>query len=353
MCLRRVFMDVNSINITYRKRENGKWQAIISYKENGEWQQKPKGGFDLKGDAKNWAEKEKHEMVIKAKKGITDSNITLGELFDLYIDNSKMIGKAAGTVYFENTVKNFFSELWNQEVKKLTSYTVRKYISEKQEETGKSYHGYFPKLNSVLNFARKDLKIIYDNPLEGMKIKRKSEDKRIKFITAEYYEEILNSFKKKKERLLIRTAYETGMRVGELFGFTKNDIRDGYIDVNKQYYYGNGSVFGPLKTENSYRKIPITKDLEKALLEIAKDDDERIFKGVSKSTIADVLRLKFNTSLHCFRHTYSTRLISQNIDFTVVSRVVGDDIKTILKVYTQLNKDILQDEEEKIRDIFA
>ena len=53
------------MNIIIRQRENGKWQAIISYKDKkGKWKQKSKGGFDKRKDANLWAQ----EMSFELKK---------------------------------------------------------------------------------------------------------------------------------------------------------------------------------------------------------------------------------------------------------------------------------------------
>ncbi|MDU1176400.1 MAG: Arm DNA-binding domain-containing protein, partial [Peptoniphilus harei] len=74
------------MNITIRQRENGKWQAIISYKDKkGKWKQKPKGGFDKRKDANQWAKAKAFELQKLEQKGILGNEYTLEEVFETYL----------------------------------------------------------------------------------------------------------------------------------------------------------------------------------------------------------------------------------------------------------------------------
>ena len=78
----------------------------------------------------------------------------------------------------------------------------------------------------------------------------------------------------------------SGLRLGEMLGLTWNDIDfdNSVISVNKQWKLLGNNVwgFGELKTQNSYRNVPINSTLIKILKEYKKINkivniDNRLF----------------------------------------------------------------------------
>lgn len=339
------------MNTTIRQRDNGKYQAIISYKVNGSWKQKSKGGFDRVSDAKKWAKETSFDLVEIERQGIIDSDMTVGEIFDLYIEDLELQNKPANTIRLYRFAKNFYDELADMPAKKINSRDIKRYILRKQKATGFSYQNFFKNFKTVLNFGVKELKILPSNPMDGLKLNFDFEDPRIKFITKEIYQKILDSIENDLERLYVQLLYETGMRRGEALAVTVFDIKNCTISVNKQYDE-TLKAFAKLKTKNSERTIPISKELERKLLNQIPGIDGRIFYSVSLNRIyCDKLK-PLNTSFHCFRHTFATNLVSSGIDLTVASQIIGDDIKTVLSTYTQVNEDKKQGEFNKIRAMF-
>ena len=339
------------MNTTIRQRDNGKYQAIISYKVNGIWKQKSKGGFDRVSDAKKWAKETSFDLVEIERQGIIDSDMTVGELFDLYIEDLKLQGKPRNTVRSYADTKKFYKKIYSIPVNKLKAHDIKRHILYKQKATGLSYKNFFLKFQTVLNFAYKELKIIPFNPMDGLKIKFDFEDTRIKFITKEIYNKILNSIEDELEKLYVQVLYETGMRRGEALAITVFDIKDCTISVNKQYDE-TLKAFAKLKTKNSERMIPISKELEKSLLTQIPNIDGRIFHRFNSNNIYMKYIKPFNTSFHCFRHTFATNLVSSGIDLTVAAQIIGDDIKTVLSTYTQVNDDKKSKEFDRVRAIF-
>ena len=339
------------MNTTIRQRENGKYQAIISYKVNGAWKQTSKGGFDRVSDAKKWAKDKSFDLVEIERQGIVDSDMTVGEVFDLYIEDLNLQGKPKNTIRTYEATKTFYEKICSTQAKDLKTHSIKRLILQKQKENSRSYEIFFQRLKTILNFAMKELKIISFNPADGLKFKFESDDKRIKFITKEIYNEILNSIDVDLERLFVQVLYETGMRRGEVCGITVFDVKNGKISVSRQY---NEVLkkFVNLKTANSKRTIPISKDLEKKLLAQIPNIDGRIFYGFTTQKVYLKYIKPFNTSIHCFRHTFATNLVSSGIDLTIASQIIGDDIKTVLSTYTQVNEDKKLSEFERVRAMF-
>lgn len=339
------------MNTTIRQRENGLYQAIISYKSNGLWKQTSKGGFERVSDAKKWAKDKAFELVEIERLGIIDSDMTVGELFDIYVEDLELQNKPINTVKLYSHTKNFYEEICSIPVNKLKSHDIKRHILYMQKSTGFSYQNFFKIFKTVLNFAVKELRIIPLNPMDGLKLNFNFEDPRIKFITKEIYQEILDSIEDELDKLYVQVLYETGMRRSEALGVTLFDIKDCTISVNKQYNEDH-KEFAVLKTENSKRSIPISKELEKKLLSQIPGIDGRIFYNSSPDTIYRNYLKPFNTSIHCFRHTFATNLVSSGIDLTIAAKIIGDDIKTVLSTYTQVNEDKKKSEFDKVRAIF-
>ena len=339
------------MNTTIRQRENGKYQAIISYKVNGLWKQKSKGGFDRVSDAKKWAKETSFDLVEIERQGIIDSDMTVGELFDLYIEDLELQDKPKNTLRAYVDTKTFYKDIERVPISKLKTHEIKRLILQKQKNTGYSYRNFFGRFKSILAFAMKELKIIATNPLDGLKIKFESNDKRTKFITKETYLKILDSIDDDLERLFVQVLYETGMRRSEAMGITVFDIKNNKISVNKRYdeLY---KTFTGLKTKNSERFIPINDDLEKKLLSQIPNIDGRIFYGFHSGKINEKYLRHLNTSIHCFRHTFATNLVSSGIDLTIATQIIGDDIKTVLGTYTQVNEDKKKTEFDKVRAMF-
>ena len=335
----------------YRTRKNGKIQCIIPYKVNGKWKQKPKGGFDKMSEAKAWAKETMFELMKIEERGIIDSDMTVGELFDLYIEDLELQGKAKNTVKCYERAQSFFSKFSETSVNKINAYEVKKFILKQQNDTGFTFRNHYLKFKVVLNFATKELKIIPGNPLESLKIKFERKDVRTKFIDQNLYKKILDSLKKEKEKLFVRVLYETGVRKSEADGITIFKIKNGKLRVTNQYDRED-ETFGPLKTKNSERVIPISKELEKDLLSQTTDINGRIFFDIKPNSINTNKLYRFNVSAHCFRHTFATNLISSGVDLTIAAQIIGDDLKTVLSTYVQVNEDKKLNEFEKVRAMF-
>ncbi len=341
------------MNILIRQRENKKWQAIISYKNSkGKWLQKSKGGFNKRKDASLWANEMSFELQKLEKKGILGNDYTLEEVLELYLsrmDKSKQKDTENTQKQYRNSMK-LFKDFMNRDVKSIKAIELFDFIEAKRVETGYTFNTNIQTLDMLYKFAIKKIKVCEHNPCELLYLDNSKVDNRIKFITEDFYQEILSKARKTKQKLLIQTLYETGMRIGEALGLCVQNVVDCTIKVSKQYNSTKKELTNVLKSNNSYRTIPISPELFKELKKSDIDMDGRIFYDVSYSWITMFLR-QFNTSAHCFRHTRATILVGSGIDLTVVSYVIGDKIQTILDTYVEVDKNNLDKKYQKIRNL--
>lgn len=331
----------------HRTNKDGTFTALACYKDlNGIWKQKTKKGFSTANKADQWAIAKEKEMEDLVKQHIVDSNATIYELFEAYIDEVKFLQRRQNTIITYQNAQKFFKDL-TKPVKNLTPYDIRNYYRKKVQSTGCCYDKYINSLCTILNYAKDTMKIITYNPAHGMET-IKSKDTRTLFITKEILENILSECRTQKQKILIEFLYYTGVRIHEALGLTIFDIKKDSVTINKQWS-PTTKDFQPVKNKNGNRTIPISPELSAKINSLPVDTNGRMFT-ITASCINHHLR-KFNVSCHCFRHTRSTILLSEGIDPTIVSFVLGDEIETIMKKYVEINQDKKEAHFDKIRKL--
>lgn len=186
---------------------------------------------------------------------------------------------------------------------------------------------------------------------------------------------------------LFEVAINTGLRPGELFALTLDDINfeNGFIDVNKtlvyqKYLTDNKKTFHiePPKTKQSYRKVPINSVCkvylerqlslkEKVAHDKPKESNDFIFvtqfntpiNSVLYSTAIRSIIRKINSersgeefpvfSGHTFRHTFATRCFESGIQPKVVQAYLGHaSLKMTMDLYTHVMMEKLSTDIESI-----
>ena len=187
---------------------------------------------------------------------------------------------------------------------------------------------------------------------------------------------------------LFNVAVNTGLRPGELFALTLDDIdlENGYIDVNKTLVYqkyldDDCKTFHiePPKTKQSYRQVPmnsvcreyILRQIElKSVVSRKRPKQQNDFLFVTKfntpinSVIySDAIRAvvsqinlmrpfdnQFNDfSGHTFRHTFATRCFENGVDPKVVQKYLGHaSLKMTMDLYTHVTEDKAAEDIERI-----
>lgn len=339
------------MNITIRQRENGKWQAIVSYKDKkGKWRQKPKGGFDKRKDANQWAKEKYFELLKLEKSGVLGNEYTLEEVFELYLARMEKTNDrdSSSTIGTYRSCMNLFSDFLPREINSIKATELYDFVENKRKIKGNKYNTNIAILNTIFNFAIKKVRACETNPCDLLYYDRSKKDERIKFITKDLYQKILDGIKNPKIKLLIQLLYETGMRISEALGLCTQSINNMTITVERQFIRDKKILTTILKTDNSYRIVPISEDLYRQLKSATFDIQGRIFYDVTYQSIYYLLK-KYNLSPHCFRHTRATILVGSGIDLTVVAQVIGDKIETILEEYVEVNEDGIDKKFDMIR----
>ena len=119
-------------------------------------------------------------------------------------------------------------------------------------------------LNAAIKQAIRD-EITFTNPCAAVK-KPKLEDKEQLILSDEQFELLLKEAKGSEYYVLYELAWDTGMRNGQLLGlpWRNIDFKRNIIKVSQKVIRTKASgvhITDKLKSKNSYRDIPITKEV--------------------------------------------------------------------------------------------
>lgn len=151
-----------------------------------------------------------------------------------------------------------------------------------------------------------------------------------------------NACKTPKEKLVIWTLLDTGLRVSELCGLTTENIlwQQKAIRVS-----GKG---GPYGKKSKKRVVPISKRV-RALLEpyFALNDswfigERQVQKLVKK--IANRAQISKNITPHVLRHTFATLALQKGISIAAVQKMLGHDRLSTTEIYLNLTEGHVIDE---------
>ena len=324
------------------RRLKGKWQAIIRVKVQGKWKQvDTKYGFKTKAEANNWISKNisKYTKTYQIN-GYED--ITLRELKEIYLEYQKDKVKASSHNLICNQLKDK-TMLEDRKIKTLTKMDFDLLTKEIKSQAK------LMRYKILFNFAIDTLEIDMRNPAREINLNTKSNKEIIVITNTEFENEIKPLIKNYKNRFFLDMAFYTGLRGGEIAGLTYNDIFPTYLKVNKQFCERTNTFEIP-KSANGIRTVPISNKLYDKIIEFRKHDkistiDNKIFrlrfaKKYANDNLVKVTKgTKFEgITTHSLRHSYATNLITNGIDVKTVSVILGDNIETVLKIYSHYSE---------------
>lgn len=256
--------------------------------------------------------------------------------------------------------------------------------------SGTTIQIYYGILNAALNRAVK-LQMIIENPCKYIDTPKRSKYK-ANILTLEEFKIIYNSlndsiFEDYIFKLALDISIETGLRRGELCGLTWDSInfKDNFIDINKALIrIENQYSISKLKTEGSYRTIPISDNLAQKLkkhknvqnsnkLKYGEFYKKVIFNNISydlifrhengnyviPSTFLQRLKrlckynnINKNIRWHDLRHTNATYLIESGVNLKVVQDRLGHSLmQTTADTYSHVTKKMNREATTKLTSL--
>lgn len=169
---------------------------------------------------------------------------------------------------------------------------------------------------------------------------------------------ILTNFGTHRLKLMMIIMNYAGLRISECFGLKYNDIKNGFLSVNRQYY--KGEICPP--KYNSYRRLPAHPEIEKALkiheerftAEAARKEYKTDFIFTTETgslleygNVRRSLNRYYNRigvpekSPHTYRATFCTELCRAGVPLEVASKLMGHrSIEVTAKHYALVKQDV-------------
>lgn len=180
--------------------------------------------------------------------------------------------------------------------------------------------------------------------------KKKYEVSKADFYTLKEFNKFIKYVNEPVYREFFNLMFFSGIRPGEAMALKISDLKGKYIIVNKTISSHGKREIGTPKTFSSIRKVKIdkylVKDLNKLIKNYEKGDnrDLFLFGGSKPLSSTSINRRKVEAckkanlrpiTLHQFRHSHATLLLTEGIVINEVSRRLGHSkVSTTLDVYT-------------------
>jgi len=356
-------------NITYRQKDKG-MQAIVSYKDNGKWKQKSKQGFEINKIGKNQAKEWADNTVLNLKQfGMLNRsypNITFKEFYDLFLSDRDNSLRQSTIIGYGDSIKHF-KNMYNIKLKDINTMDIQREVNKLSGLKSSTIQTYLKKIKCLFNFAVNKYNILVKNPVINIEYEITNVEEKTVLTNLELNKLFLNlkTLRTTKPFLASLLASKCGLRIGELCGLTWDniDFNSQTMTLDKQWIKDKKGVwgFGKLKSQNSYRTIPmppiVIKELTKYKQSYPTDISNRLLKvknttAFSSDLIVRYKKFSFDISVHELRHTYATNLIANGIDFKTAAKFLGHDIEQTMRTYAHVNDDMFNSAKNIIDKFF-
>lgn len=352
------------------KKDNktGKWYVRVSYKdEKGKYRQKTKTGFSTKAEAKIY------EGTLKQQyqNGGVPVDETFANYFETWCRQYRMGRFSEATdIKYEREIRYVKEYFKHKKLTDITRLDYQSYLNMRgkgnSKDTVQKAHS---RLKGALSNALAD-GIITKDPTFGAIMRYDNEpDKRVKYWNNHQTDILFREFEKELtvSNVMLYLLLSTGLRVGEAYGLSWDDIEGNKLSVRRGYDYNYTNDFTDLKTTSSKRKILLSKEcatlLKRYKMQFYKSHPEFLFldiaekpaisySGLSKKLKATCKKNNIPVlTLHSLRHTHCSLMIYKGVDIHYLSKRLGHkDVTITLSTYSHVVDEFQQEQDKKILD---
>ena len=347
-----------------KKAKNGYvFEVFIKYKDYaGNNKRISKSGFLTKKDAQRYETEKLKE--INNNIHIKNKKYTFDDIFNMYIVNdpfTKDSTKYGRSSTYNKHIKNTLGQC---DISLLDYEYIQNFFNEKgKKETKTLIENIYKVINGVFNYAYNN-SYISRKPYVKLKLNGIKTLKKKNTITINEFNLFIENYRNPKTNKIVENdnyivalyiGLYTGMRLGECLGLKKEDVDmdNKKISINKQLQIiGNDISLSELKTNSSYRKVPISDELYDILKKhfrkypesefVVCDKDMRWMspRKIQKSIQRASQKLDINFHYHMLRHTFVTQLYNKGVDIKITQLLAGHaNYQTTADIYTELDND--------------
>lgn len=371
------------------RKRGEKWSYYFTYKQDGKYKKKEKGGFATKREAEA-ALREALHLYDKNNIVKQFNSYTLYDYIIYWLDNegAKRLKSKSVELYSSVTEQHIKKEIGYLKLTDINHVILYKFLTKKQEFYSSSYVGSIKNiLNNIFNAAIRD-GIIHFNPMSTVKLNSKAySSKRVqdkKALTKDEIDTLLDISKGTRYYLPILISLQMGLRRSEVLGLTWDniDFKKKTLTVDKILTDSKtkGLLLTSPKTESSVRTLKMTKEIIDTL-KIYKDHqkDMQSVYGDYYYSQADFVycrddgspispnnsftssfrhfinkHVPFAVRFHDLRHTHATLLLEAGVNPKVIQERLGHaNINTTLNIYSHVTKEMEDDSVDKFEKLLS
>ncbi len=347
----------------YKDKERGTWFYEFRRVINGQPIKKKGRGFSSKVEAQRAEYEMLKSQEISSRNQTIHNDITIDELFNLYIDHRKTKARITTVISNENKYRcHIKPSLGNKKLCKLTSNDLNKW---KHSFLDKNFSDTFTNqtiriLKKLIEFAQARGIAMNNNLLfELEKVNMHNILTERDIWTYDEINKFLETFivevpQEKNYHDYFYVYSRTGMRPNEFRALQVKDMLGDYLCVNKDItskITGQGDILQPPKNQSSIRKVIMPKEIMDLLRERTKGyspndfifGKEKAFRETNLKRSLDKHTAEAGLKhivLYGFRHSHATHLIRSGVPLKVVQQRLGHkDASTTINTYWHLFKD--------------
>lgn len=365
-------MDRTGANImsVAKDKRTGKWMCRVSYKENEKYKQITRKGFSTKKEAQiNEAQLKlnlENRILVKQQ---PNKNITFADYFENWARKYKIgLYSASTDEKYEYDIKLVHKYFGRKKIAEVTRDMYQDFINQRGKGNGKDIvektHG---RIKACMQDALYEGLINRDPTYKSVLRYEIAGNNKLKYWNEKEFHKIIYYLKNNMTpaNLILYIAALTGLRIGEIYGLSWDDIQLNKLSVNKNFDYKNNE-FTPGKTKSSIRTISITESLYNEIIRYKntkhKSYNEHLFidkgkpcisyNGLRKhlKKICNMLVIDF-LPIHSFRHSHCSYLIFQGVNIHYISKRLGHTtVIETLKTYSHIFDEFEQLQNNKVID---
>jgi len=217
--------------------------------------------------------------------------------------------------------------------KDMTTQDLKKFLLFLQREKGCSLKTIHRHINALRTFFR-----LFEMDVADKIQLPKVEKSLPTFLNHGEIEDLLKSIKKKRDLIIVRLLYASGLRVSELVGLDRSDIDENTIRVKS----GKGKKDRVVFVDDG------TSELIKKYLNERTDKNPALFVNRRKKRLtsryieilvkrhAKRAGIKKKVTPHTLRHTFATHLLQNNANIVVIQKLLGHASLSTTQIYTHV-----------------
>lgn len=281
------------------------------------------------------------QLTLGQKQVIENDSMLFKDAWSLYINDCKK--KGVSTYPRETIYNKHYRAFYDAKMKRIKESDIINFINTLDPLLkNNTKHSIAATLKTFFYWCVKK-KILNENVFKYIDPIKK-EKSELNYWTEEEFQKFIKCVDNDYWSLVFTTLFYTGLRKGELFGLSYEDIRGNNLHLSHSIKIIDSKqvLSDSFKTDTSKRIVPIPK-----WLDLGKGEG-LIFPTGYRTASWQLKRYidKFNNlhedklkyiRIHDMRHSYISMLIFKKIDIFTISRVVGHtDIKMTTQIYGHL-----------------